>query len=176
MERAGHVQLQRLEATLAGARLDRLDAGQWAGQDDLPGRVVVREGEAVLGCELLGGRGLAAQQRDHPAAVSLRGFLHQPAAQDDKAQRIFHADGPGRGERRELTQRVTRHRDDVGDLALAPAGHALDEDRGLRVVGAFVDEPERIVPEQLARELDELRADGTGVFGGVRREAPLAWK
>ena len=88
VERSGHREDHRAQAEFARGRLGCRQHRPRTREDDLLGRVVVRDRKPVRDGDLLGALGrLGADQRDHAAvAGGLAGLLHQPAAQRDQLE------------------------------------------------------------------------------------------
>ena len=83
---------------------------------------------------------------------------------------------PGRDQRRELAKRVAGHEVSVGAAERLPAGEARAEDRRLRVVGALVGPRERVLADDLGRQLEQIGAHLGDGLAHLGRLAALAGK
>ena len=146
VEGPGDVEQTAPRARLLACELGGLLHGRTlAGQDELPGRVVVGHDEPEPLRERAHRRLLAAQDRDHPAGLQRRGRGHGVRALVDEAQRVLELERARRHERRVLPERVARRRGRVGRALGLPGRHRAEEERRLLVARALLQAREGVV-------------------------------
>ena len=153
-----------------------------AREDELAGGVVVGDRELELPRQHLR-LGLVAEDREHPAGGrALRGALHDPPSFGGQPQSRRGVNGAGRGQRRQLAERVAGHRDRLGAAGSLPGGDRRRVHGGLGEGRSVLEPLEGVAAAGLGRDLQQVgpalatssRISGSG-FPGRGRAGRRPW-
>src|SRR4051812_6483471 len=176
VERPGHIEHEGAQALGARVVAGGLEVLAGAREDDLVGRVVVGDGDAVAGGPRGGARPGGAGRREDPCAAAGGARLgHEAAPQDDELEGLVLVDRAGGGQCGELAEGVAGHRDGVDAVGDARPGRQRGaEDGWLGEGGGLIDARERVVAHEVAHGLEEVRARLGDVVAHARGLAALA--